>query len=145
MRQSRMKWIASSLLAAALGGCAKPPPAEAPTYKARLDQELEEERSNFINKTSARLHEVDRQIGQMKAKIDGESPYVTPEKRAEWKQQLFDLQQERKQLDAEMKRAQNISLSEWRAMRGNLGVMLDSLEAAVLQMSYQVRTAFTGK
>ncbi len=144
MRTSRMTWIAASLLAAAaLGGCARPSPSEPSTYHAKLDQELAQDRANFIDKTRARLREVDNETNLLKAKLDAESPYVSDDKRAEWKQQLFDLQQERKQLDAELHRAETISLNEWRAMRGNLGVMLDSLEAAVKQMSYEVRTAFS--
>jgi hypothetical protein len=143
MPLTRFTGIAASLLAASLSACNAPSPTEPSSYHAKLDQNLEKERAEFINKTHNRLSEVDRQIGLMQAKIEAESPYVNEDKRADWKQQLFDLRQERRQLEAELKRAQTASLPEWKAMRGNLGVMMDSLEAAVQQMSYEVRTAFS--
>ncbi len=143
MPLTRSMWIAANVLVAAFAGCSRPPASEPASYHAKLDKNLERDRADFVAKTNGRLADVDRQIGLMQAKIDAESPYVSEDKRADWMQQLFDLRQERRQLEAELKRAETASPPEWKAMRGNLGVMMDSLEAAVQQMAYEVRTAFS--
>src|SRR5438105_2950468 len=103
MRLSRFSLLVVVAAATAVG-CGRPSPAEPSSYHARVDENLERDRGEFIAKSNARLAEVDNQIGLLQAKIGAESAYVTEDKRAQWKQQLFDLRQERRQLDAEVKR-----------------------------------------
>lgn len=135
--------IMGTLASLAFVACTSKPPASEPsTYGTRYSAELEHERAEFVYETQDRLDKLDREIRQLQTRIEGESAYVTAEQRAEWRQELFELEQERRATQAELERARTASPAEWQEMRGTIGAGLDRVEAAVGQLGYAIRTAF---
>ena len=146
MKQTRFVTTAmfGAFASLALVACTSKPPANEPsTYGARYGSELEHERAEFVYQTQERIDKLDREIRQLQVRIDGESPYVSADQRAEWRQDLFELEQERRASQAELDRARTVSPAEWRQMRGTVGAGVDRVEAAVGQVGYAIRTAFS--
>ena len=136
--------ISGALASLALMACTSKPPADEPsTYGARYSSELEHERAEFVYQTQERIDKLDREIRQLQVRVDGESPYVSADQRAEWRQDLFELEQERRASQAELDRARTASPAEWRLMRSSIGAGVDRIEAAVGQAGYAIRTAFS--
>jgi hypothetical protein len=122
-------------------GCAStnsPPPS----YAEERHDELESERAEFIEETREDLAELDTEIAHLSVKIKHESKFVDEEQRAEWRQDLFELKQERTKLTAELERARTASHAEWQEMRGNVGSAVDGLQAGVAKVRAEVTTAF---
>ena len=63
---------------------------------------------------------------------------------AGWERDLLESEQERQRLDAELTRAQNASIDEWRQIRGPLRTAFDALQARVGQIGYGIRSAVGG-
>jgi hypothetical protein len=89
-----------------------------------------------------RIDKLDREIRQLQTRIDGESQYVSADQRAEWRQDLFELEQDRRAAQASLDRARTASPAEWQEMRSTVGAGVDRVEAAVGQLGYTIRTAF---
>jgi len=123
-------------------GCASERSAREPaSYQELKQDELASERDEYIRDTQERLTEVDRDIQHVKAKLEHESEFVSQEKQASWKQDLFELEQDRAELGARLERARSASPSEWEEMRGTLGTATDSLQAGVRKLRVDVSEA----
>lgn len=145
MKQARVfgTAIMGTLASLAFVACTSKPPASEPsTYGARYSAELEHERSEFVYETQERIDKLDREIRQLQTRIEGESSYVSADQRAEWRQDLFELEQERRGAQAELDRARTASPAEWQEMRSSVGAGVDRVESAVGQLGYTIRTAF---
>lgn len=114
---------------------------EPPSYQELKQDELASERNEYIRDTKQRLSEVDRDMQHVKAKLDHESKFVDEEQRASWKQDLFELQQERSTLEAQLEHAREASPAEWEEMRGTLGTATDSLQASARKLRAEVSDA----
>jgi hypothetical protein len=138
--------IAGSLaFAAGCGGSEKTVRASEPSsYRSQYSAEMEEERQEFIDDTRERLTEIDREIGQLQARIQHESEYVLEDERAGWKQDLFELQQEQSDAQARLERARTASPREWEASRGALSVQVDRLEAGLATLGSRISDVFSG-
>jgi hypothetical protein len=68
----------------------------------------------------------------------GESQSADEARRAEWSNSLFELEQERDHLRAELDRAENANEEEWKAMRGDVAIGFDSLQAAVTKLGNDI-------
>ena len=129
-------------LLAFCAGCASDRTAREPaSYQELKQDELASERDEYIRDTQERLTEVDRDIQHVKAKLEHESEFVGQEKQASWKQDLFELEQDRAELGARLDRARSASPAEWEEMRGTLGTATDSLQAGVRKLRADVSEA----
>jgi len=123
-------------------GCASERTAREPaSYQELKQDELASERDEYIRDTQERLTEVDRDIQHVKAKLEHESEFVDKEQQASWKQDLFELEQDRAELGARLDRARSASPAEWEEMRGTLGTATDSLQAGVRKLRVEVSEA----
>lgn len=123
-------------------GCASERTAREPaSYQELKQDELASERDEYIRDTQARLTEVDRDIQHVKAKLEYESEFVDKQQQASWKQDLFELEQDRAELGARLDRARSASPAEWEEMRGTLGTATDSLQAGVRKLRMDVSEA----
>jgi len=66
---------------------------------------------------------------------------VSSSDQAGWTQDLFELEQERNQLEAQLQHARNASPKEWEAMRGTVGSAVDSLQAGVTKLGEEISSA----
>ena len=107
-------------------------------YGNKMDAELQNERQEFITEKQQELREIETEINRLEARIQGEAQYVDAEQRAEWNQELFELKQERQDLQARLSRAQSASPEEWNEMRGFFGKSIDRLEAGVSTLGGQI-------
>jgi hypothetical protein len=114
----------------------------AQTFSQLREQELQEERRDFLAESQGRLEEVNRDIARMETRLKHEGELVDAAQRAEWSQELFELKQERANLEARVVRAESATPEEWREMRGTLGVGIDSLEAGVTRLGNALSNAF---
>ena len=129
-------------LLAICAGCASEQTAREPaSYQELKQDELASERDEYIRDTQERLTEVDRDIQHVKAKIEHESEFVGKDKQASWKQDLFELEQDRAELGARLERARSASPAEWEEMRGTLGTATDSLQAGARKLRVEVSEA----
>jgi len=123
-------------------GCASEHSAREPASYQQLKQdELASERDEYIRDTQERLTEVDRDIQHVKAKLSAESEFVDKDQQASWRQDLFELEQDRSELGARLDRARSASPEEWEEMRGTLGTAADSLQAGVRKLRMEVSEA----
>jgi hypothetical protein len=136
------RFFVCSVAIATLGGCAAEHRTRpAPSYQNLKQQELSEERKEFIEEARARLVEVNRDIAHLDAKLKHESEFVDASERAEWNQELFELKQQRSELNADLERAKTVTLEQWEQMRGRLGVATDSLQAGVRLLTTRISRA----
>lgn len=137
-------WVSAAAACIALG-CGSDKPAEDPgSYNQQYSAELQQERQDFINGTQERLNELENRIGQLQARLENERQYVSESQAAEWSQELFDLQLERREAQARLERAQTADQEEWEAMRGGLGSTLDSIEARLDAIGSSIANVFQG-
>ncbi len=127
---------------AALQGCSgersNTPP---PSYAELRQEELAEERGEFLRETRARLSEVQTDIEHLQTRLDNEKQYVSTDEHAGWSQRLFELKQEKNRLEAELERAENATPAEWDQMRGTIGTSTDSLQAGLSKLGLEVSQA----
>jgi hypothetical protein len=141
MRLTTIVFCSGALLglcAACAGERAANEPA---SYQDLKQEELASERDDYIRDTRERLTEVDRDIEHVKAKLEHESKFVDEGQRASWKEDLFELQQERAELGAQLDRASTASPAEWEEMRGTVGTATDALQAGVRKLRVEVSDA----
>ena len=142
MRLTTIVFCSVPLLVLCAGCATQSTSSEPPaSYQELKQEELASERDDYIEDTQRRLKEVDRDIDHVKAKLEHESEFVGEEKRASWKEDLFELQQERAELGARLERARTSSPAEWEEMRGTLGTATDSLQAGVRKLRVEVSEA----
>jgi TolA-binding protein len=134
--------LVSAMVLAAAACTSKPEPNEPSTYGARYSAEQEQERAEFMRDTEERVDKLDREIAQLQTRLQHESRFVSAEERAEWRQDLFELEQDRREAQERLNRARNASPEEWREMRGDVASAVDGLESAVGQVGYSIRSAF---
>lgn len=147
VRNRFLSLSASILVIAGAVACSKdkgPEPRDPSNYGSQFSAELAEERQEFINDTEERLSELDNEIARLKARIQGESQYVSESDRAEWNQDLFELQQDRERAQAELQRARTASAEEWQQMRSNIGIQVDRLESGVRALGSAIGGVFSG-
>lgn len=136
--------VFSGSLLGLCAGCASERATNEPaSYQDLKQEELASERDDYIADTRERLTEVDQDIEHVKAKLEHESKFVDEEQRASWKEDLFELQQERAELGAHLERANTASPAEWEEMRGTLGTATDALQAGVRKLRVEVTDAVT--
>ena len=141
MRLTTIGFCYGSLLAIC-AGCASERAANEPaSYQELKQEELASERDEYIRETRERLTEVDRDIEHVKTKLEHESKFVDEGERASWKEDLFELEQERAELGARLERARTASPAEWEEMRGTLGAATDALQAGVQKLRVEVSDA----
>jgi hypothetical protein len=114
-----------------------------PSYETLKTQEVESEREEFIQEKRQQISEVQKEMQELQRKIDQDSASVDERQRAEWRNVLFELEQERSHLDAELDRAQSVNHQEWEVMRGDIPVAVDSLQAGVTKLGNDVTNLFT--
>lgn len=140
MNVSRTPRIA--LLSVCMAGCAaepnpQPGHPEEPSYQAIRSEEIESERREFITSRRQQLSEVSDEITRLRQQLDA-SKSADEKRRAEWSNSLFELEQERDHLKAELDRAENASEEEWEAMRGDVAIGFDSLQAAATKLGNDI-------
>lgn len=141
MRLTTIGFCYGSLLAICAGCASERATNEPASYQELKQQELASERDEYIRETRERLTEVDRDIEHVKTKLEHESKFVDEGERANWKEDLFELEQERAELGARLERARNASPAEWEEMRGTLGAATDALQAGVQKLRVEVSDA----
>jgi hypothetical protein len=118
-----------------LGACgssqAQQSDSEAPTYGQLQERELQAERQEFISEKEKELSEIDQEIVKLDNKLAPGRSHP-----ANLSHDLYELKQERTALRGELDRAKTASLSEWRQMRGPIGIMMDSLQAGVSKLGH---------
>jgi hypothetical protein len=138
-------FIVGSLAAALAFGCASQKSnteREADSFAQMKQTELESERREFIRERQQQLNELDTQISRFETRLQHEAKFVDADEKAEWNQELFELRQEQGRVQAELDRADGASPEEWAEMRGNLGTMLDSLQAGVNKAGAEITGLF---
>ena len=141
MRLSTIVFCSVPLLALSTSCAGERTTNQPPIYQELKQEELASERDDYIDDTQQRLQEVDRDIEHVKAKLEHESNFVDEDQRAEWKQDLFELEQERADLGARLDRARTASPEEWEEMRGTLGTSTDALQAGIRKLRVEVSDA----
>lgn len=141
MRLTTIVFCTVPLLAVCASCASERATNEPASYQALKQDELASERDEYIEDTRERLTEVDRDIEHVKAKLEHESEFVDQNQRASWKQDLFELEQERAELGARLDRARSASPEEWEEMRGTLGSSTDALQAGVRKLRVDVAEA----
>lgn len=116
-----------------------------PSYETLRERELESERTEFIQDRREQIAEVSKEIGELKGKLEQRSATIDEPRRAKWSNSLFELEQERNQLVAELDRAQDASDAEWKEMRGALPVAVDSLQAGVRKLGNDIGNVFSSE
>jgi hypothetical protein len=137
--------IVSSLAAALAFGCASQKSSterEADSFAQMKQAELDSERREFIRERQQQLNELDTQISRFETRLQHEAKFVDADEKAEWNQELFELRQEQGRVQAELDRATQATPEEWAQMRGNLGTMLDSLQAGVNKAGAEITGLF---
>lgn len=124
-------------------GCGSAPPPQ--TYGEHLQDELSQERAEFIRDRQEDLQEVDTDIARLETRLQHEAQFVDAEQKADWSQDLFEARRERERLQAELERARTASMAEWNEMRGTIDGGVDRLQAAVDNVSEGVQNAFDGE
>lgn len=147
MKPSRFSCVTLlGLSGAALAGCASErTEAKDPSYETLKSEEIESERQEFIQEKREEISEVGAKIESLQTKIEEESSSVDEHQRAEWRNVLFELEQERSHLKAELDRAQNVNEEEWKVMRGDIPVAVDSLQAGVTKLGNDVTNLFASE
>lgn len=112
-----------------------------PSYQTLKEQELQSEREEYLRDHRERLSDVEREMQHVQAKLDHESKFVDESQKASWRQQLFELRQEKMDLQAQIDRAQTASPEDWEKMRGTIGTATDSLQAGVRKLRAEVSQA----
>jgi hypothetical protein len=134
-------------VAAWLASCGNHSPEQRPndptSYDDQLSSELADERASFIGDKQEQLDELDQKIGQMKARLDHESEYVSESERADWKQDLFELEQQRAQARSRLQRAKTATPAEWKAARNDVSLTFDRLEAGVETLGSRIGRLFS--
>lgn len=145
MKPSRFLCVTTfGLVSAAAGGCAsEPTEPKNPSYGTLKTQEVESERQEFIQDKRQQITEVQKEMQELQLKIDQDSASVNERQRAEWRNVMFELEQERSHLDAELDRAESVNHQEWQVMRGDIPVAVDSLQAGVTKLGTEVTNLFT--
>lgn len=137
--------VTTLALAPLAGACASESANREPaSYQEIRNEELSQERREFIADTRKELDEISNEISRLEARLQHEAQYVEEDERASWSQELFEYKQERDRLRAELERASNASDAEWEEMHGTVPVALDSLEAGITKLSREVSHAFAG-
>ena len=131
----------STLLASGIGCASDRASNPPPSYQELQQQELSAERDEYIRETRERLSELDTDVQHMKAKLEHEKQFVDADQRASWSQELFNLEQEEAQLEAQLQRAQTATPQEWQQMRGTIGTATDSLQAGLNKLRAEVSQA----
>lgn len=143
MRLTTIVFCSGALLGLC-AACASERAANEPaSYQELKQEELASERDEYIQDTRERLTEVDRDIELVKVKLEHESKFVDERQRASWSQELFELQQERAELGAQLERASTASPAEWEEMRGTVGTTTDALQAAARKLRVEITEAVT--
>jgi DNA repair exonuclease SbcCD ATPase subunit len=114
------------------------------SYEAVQSAEFESEREAFIADRRQQISEVSEQMADLRAKLAEPSDSADVHQRAEWSKALFELEQERDRLDAELDRAQRANDEDWQALQGDVPVALDLLQADVTKLGDAV-TNFVAK
>lgn len=140
MNAHRITLAAALLAGTTTFGCGsdQQQPSYPEMYGQKLDAELEQERRDFIAEKQEDLREIENEINRLQVRLDNEAQYVDADQRAEWSNDLFELKQERQNLQASLARAQEATPEEWREMRGFLGTSIDRLEAGVSALGGQI-------
>lgn len=124
-------------------GCAGERAANSPaSYQELKQQELEQERHEYIGETRQRLDAIEQDIQHLQAKLKHEKQFVDAQQQASWSNELFELKQEQGQLRDRLERAQSATPEEWEQMRGGIGTATDSLQAGVSKLSAEISQAF---
>lgn len=132
-----------ALLCSAAGCASEQPEAKDPSFETLREREIESERRQFIQERRQEIAEVSKEMDELKGKLSQPSDAVGEPKRAEWSNSLFELEQERDRLSAELERAEGASEEEWKQMRGDLPMAVDSLQAGVTKLGNDVSNLFT--
>jgi hypothetical protein len=138
-------FVVSSLAALLAFGCASQKSnteREADSFAQMKQEELESERREFIRERQEQLNELDTQISRLETRLQHEAKFADADEKAEWNQELFELRQEQGRAQAELDRANKATSEEWAQMRGNLGTMLDSLQAGVNKAGAEITGLF---
>lgn len=140
MNIQRTPLAAAILVGATALGCASDQSRQSypDMYDEKMSAENEAARRDFIADKQEELREIENEINRIQARIDNEAQYVDAEKRAEWSDELFELKQERQDLQARLSRAQSATPEEWAEMRGFFGTSVDRLKAGVSALGGQV-------
>ena len=140
MNIRRITLTATFVVGATTFGCASDQQKQSypDMYGEKMAAENEAERREFIADKQEELREIENEINRLQARIDGESQYVDADKRAEWSNNLFELKQERQDIQARLSRAQTATPEEWAEMRGFFGTSVDRLKAGVSALGGQI-------
>jgi len=141
----RSGWIAGGLALALACGCASQKASagrDNESYTQLRQRELDSERREFISERQKQLTELQTQISRLEARLEHEGKFASAEERAKWSQRLFELREDQRRARDELDRAERASPEEWAAMRGNLGVMIDSLQAGVSKAGSDIARLF---
>lgn len=138
MRLTTIVFYSGALLGLCVGCASERATNEPASFQQLKQEELASEREDYIEDTQERLKEVDRDVEHVKAKLEHESKFVDVDQRASWKQDLFELEQERAELGARLERARTASPEEWEEMRGTLGTSTDALQAGIRKLRMEV-------
>jgi hypothetical protein len=147
MKIHRYTLAAAVLVGATTFGCGSSQDRQSvpAMYGAKLSAEQEAERREFIAEKQEDLREIENEINRMQVRIEHESEYVDADKRADWSNELFELKQERQDIQARLSRAQNATPEEWNEMRGFLGGSIDRLQAGVGALGGQIEQMAGGE
>lgn len=132
-----------ALFCSAAGCASERPEAKDPSFETLRERELESERQEFIQERRQEISEVSKEMGDLKGKLSQPSESVEEPKRAAWSNSLFELEQERDRLSAELERAEGATEEEWKQMRGDLPMAVDSLQAGVSKLGNDISNLFT--
>lgn len=140
MNIQRIPLAAAILVGATALGCASDQSRQSypDMYDEKMSAENEAARRDFIADKQEELREIENEINRIQVRIDNEAQYVDAEKQAEWSDELFELKQERQDLQARLSRAQSATPEEWAEMRGFFGTSVDRLKAGVSALGGQV-------
>lgn len=142
MNSSRRLPLTPLVLLCVAAGCASQTAPEAedpsdPSFDELKSHELDSERQQFIDDRREQLAEVSKEMEEVRSKLDGPSK-SNEAQRADWSNRLFELEQQQNQLRAELDRAEQASDEEWKAMRGDLRVAIDTLQAGVAKLGSEI-------
>jgi hypothetical protein len=145
MHLANKGWVVAALASVLACGCASQRNGTARTasFGELRQQELADERREFIKEHREQLEELDTQISRLQARLDHEAKFAKADEKAEWSQELFELRQRHGKARAELIRAENASPEEWAAMRGDIGYAIDSLQAGVTKAGAEIGQLFS--